>query len=302
VSFRNRVAIVTGAGGGLGRTYALELARRGAAVVVNDLGGGKDGRGSSSMADAVVKEITSAGGKAVASYDSVTSVEGGESIVATAVDSFGRVDVVINNAGTLRDKTFTKLTREDLDAILDVHLRGAFFVTQPAFRRMKDASYGRILFTSSISGLLGNFGQTNYGAAKTGLLGLSNVLALEGAKYNVKCNLLAPSARTRLTEELLGPLADHLAPECVTALALFLVSEACDTTHEVYVAGGGRYGRIFLGLTQGWSKGPGQPATVEEIAQNFARIRDERGYIVPTSSNDEMRLIEQLLQERSPVN
>jgi NAD(P)-dependent dehydrogenase (short-subunit alcohol dehydrogenase family) len=231
IGFDGRVAIVTGAGGGLGRTYALELARRGAQVVVNDLGGGMDGRGGgSSMADAVVKEIAEAGGQAVASYDSVATAQGGEAIVETAVDRFGKVDIVINNAGILRDKTFVKLAAEDLESVIDVHLKGAFFVTQPAFRSMKENGYGRLLFTSSTSGLLGNFGQTNYGAAKAGLLGLSNVLALEGAKYGIKSNVIAPTARTRLTEDLLGPMAERLAPECVTPLALYLVSEACEVT------------------------------------------------------------------------
>jgi NAD(P)-dependent dehydrogenase (short-subunit alcohol dehydrogenase family) len=256
IGFDGRVAIVTGAGGGLGRTYALELARRGAQVVVNDLGGSMDGRGGgSSMADAVVKEITEAGGQAVASYDSVATALGGEAIVETAVDRFGKVDIVINNAGILRDKTFVKLAAEDLESVIDVHLKGAFFVTQPAFRSMKENGYGRLLFTSSTSGLLGNFGQTNYGAAKAGLLGLSNVLALEGAKYDIKSNVIAPTARTRLTEDLLGPMAEKLAPECVTPLALYLVSEACEVTHEIYTAGGGRYARIFVGLNDGWVKG-----------------------------------------------
>jgi len=297
IGFDGRVAIVTGAGGGLGRTYALELARRGARVVVNDLGGSMDGRGGgSSMADAVVKEIAEAGGQAVASYDSVATVEGGEAIVATAVDRFGKVDIVINNAGILRDKTFVKLAAEDLESVLDVHLKGAFFVTQPAFRLMKENGYGRLLFTSSTSGLLGNFGQTNYGAAKAGLLGLSNVLALEGAKYNIKSNVIAPTARTRLTEDLLGPMAEKLAPECVTPLALYLVSEACEVTHEIYTAGGGRYARIFVGLNDGWVKGPGEPATLEEVAANFASIRDPEGYVIPTSTADDLQKVGRVLK------
>jgi NAD(P)-dependent dehydrogenase (short-subunit alcohol dehydrogenase family) len=208
IRFDGRVAIVTGAGGGLGRTYALELARRGARVVVNDKGGAADGTGSgSSMADAVVKEIREAGGSAVASYDSVSTPEGGSAIVKTAVDAFGRVDVVINNAGILRDKTFAKLEPENLEVVLDVHLKGAFFVSQPAFRLMKEQGYGRFLFTASNAGIFGNFGQTNYGAAKMGLVGLSNVLALEGAKNGITSNVLAPMARTRLTESLLGAAA-----------------------------------------------------------------------------------------------
>jgi NAD(P)-dependent dehydrogenase (short-subunit alcohol dehydrogenase family) len=297
IGFDGRVAIVTGAGGGLGRTYALELARRGARVVVNDLGGSMDGRGGgSSMADAVVKEITEAGGQAAASYDSVATVEGGEAIVATAVDRFGKVDIVINNAGILRDKTFVKLAAEDLESVLDVHLKGAFFVTQPAFRLMKENGYGRLLFTSSTSGLLGNFGQTNYGAAKAGLLGLSNVLALEGAKYGITSNVIAPTARTRLTEDLLGPMAEKLAPECVTPLVLYLVSEACEVTHEIYTAGGGRYARIFVGLNDGWVKGAGEPATLEEVAANFASIRDPEGYVIPTSTADDLQKVGRVLK------
>ncbi|MDX1385029.1 MAG: SDR family oxidoreductase [Thermoanaerobaculia bacterium] len=289
IRFDGRVAIVTGAGGGLGRTYALELARRGAAVVVNDLGGRPDGRGGShSMADEVVKEIKEAGGEAAPSYDSVATPEAGAAIVQTAVDHFGKVDIVINNAGILRDKTFAKLEPEDLVAVIEVHLLGAFYVTQPAFRIMKEQGYGRILFTSSTSGLLGNFGQTNYGAAKAGLLGLSNVLALEGAKYDIKCNVLAPTARTRLTEDLLGPIAEKLSPECVTPLALYLVSEQCPVTHEIYTGGGGRYARIFVGLNDGWTKGPGTPATLEEVAAHFDAIRDPAGYIIPTSTQDDL--------------
>jgi NAD(P)-dependent dehydrogenase (short-subunit alcohol dehydrogenase family) len=300
IRFDDRVAIVTGAGGGLGRTYALELARRGASVVVNDLGGAMDGRGSGqSMADLVVKEIQEAGGRAAASYDSVATPEGGEAIVQTALDHFGRVDIVINNAGSLRDKTFAKLSPEDLEAVVQVHLLGAFYVTQPAFRVMKENGYGRLLFTSSTSGLLGNFGQTNYGAAKAGLLGLSNVLALEGAKSNIHSNVIAPTARTRLTEDLLGPMAEKLEPECVTALALYLVSEDCPITHEAYTAGGGRYARIFVGLNDGWTKGPGDPASLEEIAANFERIRDPDGYVIPTSTADDLKKVAAALEVAS---
>jgi NAD(P)-dependent dehydrogenase (short-subunit alcohol dehydrogenase family) len=211
IRYDGRVAIVTGAGGGLGKTYALLLGSRGASVVVNDLGGQADGTGSgTSMADEVVKEIIEAGGQAVANYDSVSTPEGGDAIVKTAVDNFGKVDILINNAGILRDKSFVKLEPQNLEAVLDVHLKGAFFVTQPAFRLMKENSYGRIIFTSSGAGIFGNFGQTNYGAAKMGLVGLCHVLAAEGGKYNIKCNAIAPVAKTRLTEALLGGMADAL--------------------------------------------------------------------------------------------
>jgi NAD(P)-dependent dehydrogenase (short-subunit alcohol dehydrogenase family) len=292
IRFDGRVAVITGAGGGLGRTYALELGRRGAQVVVNDLGGKADGTGSgSSMADAVVKEITEAGGTAVANYDSVADPKGGEAIVQAALDNFGKVDIVINNAGILRDKTFAKLEPQDLEAVIDVHLKGAFFVSQPAFRVMKENGYGRFVFTASNAGILGNFGQTNYGAAKMGLVGLCHVLALEGAKYNIKCNVLAPIARTRLTEQLLGPAAETLDPACVTGLVTYLVSEQCEQTHEIYSAGGGRFARMFVGLTPGWVKGAGAKASAEEIQAHIEDIRNPEGYIIPSSIADEMKVM-----------
>ena len=294
IRFDDRVAIVTGAGGGLGKTYALEFAKRGAKVVVNDLGGAMDGTGASaSMADQVVKEIEEAGGTAVSNHDSVATPEGGEAIVQTAIDNFGKVDVVINNAGILRDKTFAKLTPEELEIVIDVHLKGAFFVSQPAFRNMKDNGYGRFVFTASAAGIFGNFGQTNYGAAKMGLVGLSNVLAVEGAKYDIKSNVIAPIARTRLTENLLGPLADSLGPECVTPLTVFLASEANPNTHEIYSVGGGRFARIFVGACQGWMAdgGAGAVVSAEDVQSNLEQIRDTEGYIIPGSIGDEMGLI-----------
>ena len=295
--FDGRVAVITGAGGGLGRTYALEIARRGGMIVANDLGGKADGSGaSSSMADETVKQIVEAGGKAVANYDSVSTPEGGEAIIKAALDNFGRVDIVINNAGILRDKTFAKLAPEDLDIVLDVHLKGAFYVTQPAFRVMKEQNYGRLLFTASGAGVFGNFGQSNYGAAKMGLVGLSNVLAQEGAKNNIKSNVIAPIARTRLTEQLLGPMAEKLSPDCVTPLVVYLVSEQCELTHEIFDVGGGRYARIFVGMNQGWAKGPGQPATVEEIAAHIDQIRDVSTYIIPSGIGDEMRMVANLMK------
>ncbi len=297
IQFDGRTAVITGAGGGLGRTYALELARRGANVVVNDLGGTADGSGSgSSMADAVVKEISEAGGNAVANYDSVSTPEGGEGIVKTAIDAFGGIDVVINNAGILRDKTFAKLEPADLEIVLDVHLKGAFFVSQPAFRQMKEAGYGRFLFTASAAGIFGNFGQSNYGAAKMGLVGLSNVLAIEGAKYNITSNVIAPIARTRLTESLLGPLAENLAPDCVTPLSVYLVSEASELSHEIYSVGGGRFARIFVGLTPGWTKGAGAVVAAEDVQAHIEEIRDSKDYIIPGSIGDEMKAMMQAFQ------
>jgi NAD(P)-dependent dehydrogenase (short-subunit alcohol dehydrogenase family) len=298
IRFDGRVAVITGAGGGLGRTYALLLAGRGASVVVNDLGGATDGTGASqSAADRTVEEIRAAGGKAVASYDSVSTPEGGEAIVKAALDAFGGVDIVINNAGVLRDKTFVKMTPAEVDVVIDVHLRGAFHVTAPAFRSMKAKGYGRIVSTASAAGLFGNFGQTNYGAAKMGLAGLSNVLAIEGAKYGIKSNVIAPIARTRMTEEILGPLAEHVKPELVTPLVAYLCSEGCEVTHEIFSVGGGRYARIFIGLTPGWFAGKGTVPTVEDVAAHLDEIRSLDGYIVPESIADEMRQLSRLLRE-----
>ena len=292
IGFDGRVAIVTGAGGGLGKTYALELARRGAKVVVNDLGGNRDGTGgAASPADTTAEEIRAAGGEAVASYDSVATPEGGAAITQTALDAFGTVDIVINNAGILRDKSFANLDIADLRAVIDVHLMGAFHVTQPAYRVMKEKGYGRLLFTSSAAGVFGNFGQANYAAAKMGLVGLSNVLAIEGAKSGINSNVIAPIARSRLTEELLGPLTDVLAPEFVTPLALYLVSETCELTHETFSVAGGKYSRVFVAEAPGWFSGQDLPPTVEDVAANMGEIRAEDGYSVPGSANDEAALL-----------
>ncbi len=297
ITFDGRVAIVTGSGGGLGRTYALELARRGARVVVNDLGGAVDGTGESrSAADVVVSEIEDAGGEAVASYDSVATEEGGAAIVQTALDAFGSLDIVINNAGILRDKSFSKMEAAEAYGVLDVHLRGAFHVSMPAFKVMKESGYGRFVFTSSASGLFGNFGQANYGAAKAGLVGLSNVLAIEGQKYNIKSNAIAPIALTRMTEDLLGPFAEMVAPERVTPMVVYLCSEASDISHEIFTAGGGRYGRVFIGTNKGWFAGDEVPS-VEEVADHLDQIRDVSDPMIPASSQDEIMILAQLLSD-----
>lgn len=296
ITFDNRVAIVTGAGGGLGRTYAIELARRGARVVVNDLGGAVDGSGGSeSAADRVVEEIRSAAGEAIPSYDSVATPEGGEAITQTALEAFGTVDIVVNNAGILRDKSFAKMEASEVEAVLDVHLKGAFYVSMPAFRVMKENGYGRFVFTSSGSGLFGNFGQANYGAAKAGLAGLSSVLAIEGKKYNILSNAIAPIAFTRMTEDLLGAFADAVAPERVTPMVVYLCSEANQHTHEIFTAGGGRYGRVFIGTNTGWFAGQGDPPSVEDIADRIEEIRDTSDHIIPSTSQDEIMLLGQLL-------
>jgi NAD(P)-dependent dehydrogenase (short-subunit alcohol dehydrogenase family) len=288
LGFDGKVAIITGAGGGLGRSHALDLARRGALVVVNDLGGSVDGTGSgTTAAQGVVDEITAVGGDAVANYDSVATPEGGRAIVQTALDRFGRVDILINNAGILRDASFKNMGPDNVNPVLDVHLRGAFNVSQPAWEHMRAQNYGRIVNTSSGAGLFGNFGQTNYGAAKMGLAGLTRVLAVEGAKNNIKVNAIAPVAKTRMTEDLLGPIADKLLPESVTPLVVFLAHEDCPVTGEIYTLGGGRVARVFLGVTKGIVD---PKLTAEAVRDRFAEIRDEEGYEVPASMNDELRL------------
>ncbi len=298
ISFDGRVAIVTGSGGGLGRTYALDLAARGAQVVVNDLGGTVNGvGGDDSAAQKVVDEITAAGGTAVANHDSVSTPEGGENIVKTAVDSFGKVDIVINNAGILRDKTFAKLEWPDLDAVLDVHLKGAFYVSQPAFKVMKENGYGRFVFTASNAGVFGNFGQTNYGAAKMGLVGLSNVLAVEGVRAGINSNVIMPVALTRMTEQILGPMADQLDPSLVTPMVTYLSSENCTFSHEVFSATAGRYARVFVGLAPGWYAGKGAKPTAEDISEHIEEIEKQDGYIVPMSVADELTKLAEVLQQ-----
>ncbi|MGI8662460.1 MAG: SDR family oxidoreductase [Acidimicrobiales bacterium] len=288
LGFEGKVAIITGAGGGLGRSHALELSKRGALVVVNDLGGSKDGEGGShTAAQQVVDEVKAAGGEAVPNYDSVATPEGGKAIVQTAVDAFGRIDIIINNAGILRDTSFKNMTPDQLNPVLDVHLRGAFYVTQPAWQIMRDQGYGRIVNTSSGAGIFGNFGQTNYGAAKMGLVGFTRVLAVEGAKNNIKANAIAPVAKTRMTEELLGPVADALGPEFVTPVVAYLAHESCSVSGEVYSVGGGRVARVFIGVTPGYVN---KSLTVEDVAANLEAIRAEEGYEVPNNLNEEMGL------------
>jgi NAD(P)-dependent dehydrogenase (short-subunit alcohol dehydrogenase family) len=285
LGYDGKVAIITGAGGGLGRDHALLLASRGAQVVVNDLGGSVSGEGGDAgPAHLAAKEIEDLGGMAVADTNSVATPEGGEAIVQTAIDAFGRVDIVINNAGILRDKSFHNTTADLLNTVLDVHLKGAFYVTRPAWIKMREQNYGRVLNTSSNSGILGNFGQSNYGAAKMGLVGFTRVLASEGAKYNIKANAIAPVARTRMTEDILGPLADKLDPALVSPMAAWLVHEDCPVTGEIYSAAGGRIARYFIGLTEGYYN---PKLTLEDVRDHFDEVRDERGYIVPAGPADE---------------
>jgi len=286
LGYDGKVAIITGGGGGLGRSHALELARRGARVVVNDLGGSVTGEGGDKgPAQKVVEEIEGLGGEAVADGNSVATPEGGKALVQTAVDAFGKVDIVINNAGILRDKTFHNMTPELLEPVISVHLLGAFYVTQPAWILMREQGYGRVVNTSSNSGILGNFGQSNYGAAKMGLVGFTRVLANEGRKYNIKVNAIAPVAKTRMTEELLGGFGDKLAAEEVTPTVCWLAHEDCPVTGEVYSVAGGVVSRFFIGLTPGWYK---NGHSVEDIRDNWDQIRDETDYIVPEGPNDEL--------------
>ena len=289
LGFEGRVVIVTGAGSGLGKSHALEFARRGAQVVVNDLGGAVDGSGSgNAAADVVVQEIEAAGGVAVANYDSVSSQEGGEGIVQTALDNFGRVDVVVNNAGILRDRSFSKMSEEEMNSVLDVHLRGAFYVSQPAFRAMKENNYGRFVFTASAAGVFGNFGQANYGAAKMGLVGLSNVLSQEGLKNDIKSNVIAPIALTRMTTGIMDGLGLQLDPEYVTSMVVYLASEACEQTHEIYSVGAGRYARVFVGLCPGWADAQSETVTAEDVRDHLDQIRDPAGYTIPGNAAEEM--------------
>ena len=287
LGYDGKVAVITGAGGGLGRSHALELAKRGALVVVNDLGGSVDGQGGShTAAQQVVDEIKAAGGEAVANYDSVATAEGGKAIIQTALDTFERIDIVINNAGILRDAAFKNMTPELLEPVIDVHLKGAFYVTQAAWQHMRDQNYGRIVNTSSAAGIFGNFGQTNYGAAKAGLVGFTRVLAVEGAKNNIKANAIAPVAKTRMTEELLGAMADKLDPEFITPVVAWLAHEDVPVSGEVYSCGGGHVARIFTAVTQGWTDT--ESLTVEDIRDHFDEIRNEDGYAVPANLTEEL--------------
>jgi NAD(P)-dependent dehydrogenase (short-subunit alcohol dehydrogenase family)/acyl dehydratase/putative sterol carrier protein len=281
IRFDGRVAVITGAGGGLGRVYALELARRGARVVVNDFGGARDGdgAGSASPADNVVNEINKLGGEAVANYDSVATPEGGEKIIRTALDAFGRVDILINNAGILRDRGIGKMDPESWKIVLDVHLNGAYHVTRPAFRAMRENGYGRIIMTTSAAGLYGNFGQTNYSAAKMGLVGLMNTLKLEGGKYNIKVNTVAPIAASRLTADILPPdLLEKMKPEFVSPLVLYLCSEQCPASGKIYNAGMGYYNRAALMTSPGIVLGDGKAVpALEDVAAGWEKILSLKG-------------------------
>jgi NAD(P)-dependent dehydrogenase (short-subunit alcohol dehydrogenase family) len=271
---QDRVIVVTGAGGGLGREYALTLAREGASVVVNDLGGARDGTGGgSAMADHVVTEIKEAGGRAVANYDSVAEPEGAQNIIKTALDEFGKVDGVVSNAGILRDGTFHKMTYDNWDAVLKVHLYGGYNVIRAAWPHFREQSFGRVVVATSTSGLFGNFGQSNYGAAKLGLVGLINTLAQEGAKYNIKANALAPIAATRMTEDILPPeVLQNLTPEFVAPVVAYLSTEEVPDTGSIFIVGGGKVQRAALFQNEGVTFKT--PPSVDDVAAHWSEIDD----------------------------
>ena len=296
ISFEGKVAIVTGAGGGLGRAYALELARRGAKVVVNDLGASRDGTGHSDAALKVVEEIKAAGGEAMSNGASVTEYEQMVEMVAKTKEAWGGVHVLINNAGILRDKSFTKMDPADFELVVKVHLIGSAFATKACWDLMRAQNYGRILMTASSTGLFGNFGQANYGAAKLGLAGLTKTLYLEGAKNNIKVNTLAPVAATRMTEDILPEEAFKLfGPENVVPAALFLVSED-SPTNAIVGAGAGAYHSAWVSMNPGVFLGPDE-RTVEGFAANWDKISDRTGDFVPQSGAEQSGAILALIQK-----
>lgn len=297
IDFTGQVAIVTGAGRGLGRLYAIELARRGAAVVVNDLGGSMHGDGAdTSVADAVVDEIERAGGVAVASHDSVDNPEGGEAIVRTAVDRFGRLDAVVSNAGIFNSVPFDELSRNDWRRMLSVHLDGGFYLSQPAYRVMKAAGYGRFVFISSSGGMFGQPLEAHYAAAKAGLVGLTNVIAIEGAAHGILANTVLPFGFSRMVTETVGdPKAFEetgflkvIQPELVVPIVVFLASRACDFSHHNYSACAGRFSRVFVGLGEGWLAEPGSNPTADDVAAHLSELSATEPFTVPGSIFEEV--------------
>jgi NAD(P)-dependent dehydrogenase (short-subunit alcohol dehydrogenase family) len=297
IDFTGQVAIVTGAGRGLGRLYAVELARRGAAVVVNDLGGSMHGDGAdTSVADAVVEEIERAGGVAVASHDSVDSPDGGEAIVRTAIDSFGRLDAVVSNAGIFNSVAFEELSQDDWRRMLSVHLDGGFYLSQPAYREMKAAGYGRFVFISSSGGMFGQPLEAHYAAAKAGLVGLANVIAIEGAPHGILANTVLPFGFSRMVTETVGdPKALEetgflklIQPELVVPIVTFLASRACKFTHQNYSACAGRFSRVFVGLGEGWLAEPGTNPTADDVAAHLSEVSATEPFTIPGSIFEEV--------------
>ncbi len=303
--FDAQVAVITGAGGGLGRHYALLLAARGARVVVNDTGGSVTGDGADTRtAAAAAREILERGGQAVVDSHSVTSAEGAEAIIGTALDAWGRVDILINNAGIVGDAPFEEMTADRLEPLLDVHLKGAFYVTRPAWKVMREQRYGRILNTCSAAGILGAERMSNYGAAKAGLIGLTRVLAAEGAEHGIKVNAVAPIAYTRMLthsldgalrpndvaaqavlDGLVGQYLQKLDPAQVAPVVAFLTHRQCPVSGEIYTAGAGHVARFFIGRTKGFYN---PSLSVEDVRDHLDEIRDQTGYTVPAGPADEM--------------
>lgn len=297
IDFTGQVAIVTGAGRGLGRLYALDLAARGAAVVVNDLGGSMAGDGAdASVADQVVKEIEAAGGVAIASHDSVATPEGGDAVVRAALDSFGRLDALVNNAGIFGTTPFDELTVEQWRRMIEVHLDGSFYVAQPAFRAMKTQGYGRLVFIASSAGMFGQHGSAHYAAAKAGIVGLMNTVALEGAPHGILANCVLPFGVSRMVTETVGegnfrpddPFFSTIAPELVVPITVFLASRECQLTHQSYSALGGRFARAFAGLGDGWVADRGSTPTADDVAAHLAEVSATEPFIVPGSIVDEI--------------
>jgi NAD(P)-dependent dehydrogenase (short-subunit alcohol dehydrogenase family) len=296
--FEGESVIVTGAGRGLGRLYALDLARRGASVVVNDLGGSMGGTGSDrTVADAVVAEIEDLGGRAVASHDSVASTEGGQTIVDLAVDTFGRLDAVVSNAGIFHTAPFDELSPDDWCRMVDVHLHGGFYLSQPAFRVMKSQGYGRFVFIASSAGLFGQPNSAHYAAAKAGIMGLTNVIAIEGEQHGILANTVLPFGFSRMVTETIGEgdpeqtesgFLNAIAPELVVPIVTFLASPACQVTHHNYSACVGRFARAFVGLGEGWLAPAGSVPTAEDIGAHWMEISATDPYAVPRSIFDEI--------------
>ncbi|MGF2949896.1 SDR family NAD(P)-dependent oxidoreductase [Microbacterium alcoholitolerans] len=286
ISLQGQVAVVTGAGGGLGRSYALALADAGAAVLVNDTGGALDGQGGErGAAHAVVDEIVARGGHAAANTDSVATPEGGEAIVAHAIAELGDIDIVVNNAGILRDRSVGKIDWNDFQSVHDVHLRGSAHVSQPAFRHMREKGYGRFVFIGSNAGTFGNFGQAAYASAKGGIMSLSGIVAIEGERHGILSNVVCPIARTRMTDSMLDDALD-LDPDHVSPLIVYLSSRENTATHQIFSAGGGHFSRVFLGLTDGWFAD--EKSTAGAIAEHFDDIVSTGHFSVPGSAAEEV--------------